>query len=68
MKVLDAYLSRKVQAICPAALVYRVEENGQMRYDLEQKEGETLCLGFKFGEAKAGVDAFVKAEKARKGT
>lgn len=65
MKALDAYLSRKAQAVCPTALVYRIEENGTTRYDLERKVGETLCLGFQFGEAKAGIDAFVKAEKAR---
>lgn len=64
-KFVDAYLSRKVQGVFPAFLIYRVEEDGMTYYVLERKEGDVVCLGFKFGEAKASVDVLVNAEKAR---
>jgi hypothetical protein len=66
MKTVDAYLSRKVQAVWPGAVVYKLETG---RFTLERGNGkEDLDLGAHFGEAKASVHVIVQAELARKGS
>jgi hypothetical protein len=68
MKSINAYLSRKAQAVEPGALVYcedREEDGGRWEEWTLELAGEVVGLGENFGEAKAGVLAWVKSRRAR---
>lgn len=68
MKRVDAYLSNKAQAFWPTAIVYcATGPEGERKYLLERREGETLDLGEKFGDAKWALLKLRDAISARKG-
>jgi hypothetical protein len=69
MKRLDGYLSRKMQTIFPAALVYCDASGPVEIWTLEFGDASTqgLDLGGSFNAAKQAVDALVKAERSKKG-
>ena len=71
MKSINAYLSRKAQAVEPGALVYceELEEDGarweEWTLEIDADKHTAIGLGENFGEAKAGVLAWVKSRRAR---
>ncbi|MEY2849634.1 MAG: hypothetical protein RI885_2301 [Actinomycetota bacterium] len=63
MRTLNAYLSRKLQAIFPDALVYEDQQDGRTSFVLERRGVEPESLGSTFQEAKASVDVLRRAHK-----
>jgi len=61
---LDGFLSRKLQAAWPDALVFQDEEPG---YHARRGSGEVTGLGKTFHEARQAVTAIVAAVKVRGG-
>ena len=67
MKRLDAYLTRKAQAVFPTALVYCDEGGPVQVWTLERDGQPPLGLGPDFRAAHGAVVALVKVEKAKGG-
>lgn len=60
MKMVDAFLSRKLQAAWPCAVVYKLDSE---RFIVERGEAEDdLDIGGKFLEAKSSVEAIVNSK------
>lgn len=78
MKTVEAYLTRKVQAFWPGAVVYSSSElvevewsasparvspvTGQKMYWLERADGSAIGLGMTFGQAKEAIGALKRQE------
>lgn len=63
MKTVDAFLSRKAQAVWPSAVVYKLDTG---RFVIERANGEIdLDLGGTFGEARASVEVLVRSEQVK---
>lgn len=67
MSRLDGFLSRKLQAVWPDALVFRnpALQSDDLDYHARRANGEITGLGKTFHEARQAVAAIVAAAKAR---
>lgn len=62
MRIVDAYLSRKVQALWPDGIVYKDEAGSN--FVLERSGEEPLGLGMDFRQAKQTIEVLRNREKA----
>lgn len=71
MRKVDAYLSRKAQAVWPTAIVWKDEPNGngdvvKWLFILEREGFEDILLGNQFPEARSGLEALLASERSKR--
>lgn len=78
MRKIDAFLSRKAQEDWPTAIVWKEEASSAMLrlngngkgdgnvYILEREDHDDIILGHNFGEARAGLEAYLASARSKK--